>query len=85
MLNITMYSAQGCGFCSSAERLLSSLGVHQITKIRVDLEAEKLAEMIAKTNQKTVPQIFIGDLHIGGFDALSILHRSGKLKQLLFI
>jgi len=83
MLKITMYSSQGCGYCSSAERLLNSKGVSQFTKIRVDSEPGKLEEMIAKTNRRTVPQIFIGNLHVGGFDDLAALDRSGKLDQLL--
>jgi len=83
MVNITMYSAQGCGYCSSAERLLGSKGVARLTRIRVDSEPGKLEEMIAKTKRRTVPQIFIGDLHVGGFDDLAALDRSGKLDQLL--
>lgn len=83
MVNITMYSAQGCGYCSSAERLLGSKGVAQFTRIRVDSEPGKLEEMIAKTKRRTVPQIFIGNVHVGGFDDLAALDRSGKLDQLL--
>jgi glutaredoxin 3 len=83
MTNITMYSAQGCGYCSSAEHLLNSKGVAQFTKIRVDSEPGKLEEMITKTKRRTVPQIFIGELHVGGFDDLAALDRSRKLDQLL--
>jgi len=83
MVNITMYSAQGCGYCSSAERLLNNKGIAHFTKIRVDSEQGKLEEMIAKTSRRTVPQIFIGNLHVGGYDDLAALDRSGKLDQLL--
>ena len=84
MTSVTMYSAQGCGYCSSAERLLSRKGVRLIQVIRVDIEQGKLEEMIARTNRRTVPQIFIDDVYIGGFDELSSLECSGKLDQLLF-
>jgi glutaredoxin 3 len=63
--------------------LLNSKGVAQFTKIRVDSESGKLEEMIAKTNRRTVPQILIGNVHVGGFDDLAALDRSGKLDQLL--
>lgn len=83
MAHVTMYSSQGCGYCSSAERLLQRKGVADITKIRVDQEHARFEEMVAKTKRRTVPQVFINDVHIGGFDDLAALDRSGKLDPLL--
>lgn len=83
MTDITMYTAQGCSYCSAAERLLRARGVDQLNKIRVDIEAGKLEEMMARSGRRTVPQIFIGSLHVGGFDELSRLDRDGGLEPLL--
>ena len=83
MADITMYSAQGCGYCQSAEQLLKRKGVDGLTKIRVDVEPGQLELMIAKTGRRTVPQIFIGNLHVGGFDDLTALDKSGRLNELL--
>jgi glutaredoxin 3 len=66
-----------------AERLLLERGVATIEKIQVDREPERLTEMIARTKRRTVPQIFIGDVHVGGFDDLAALDHAGKLKDLL--
>ena len=66
-----------------AERLLKSKGVESIEKIRVDLQPEQRAEMMQKTGRRTVPQIYIGDTHVGGFDDLSALEHAGKLDSLL--
>lgn len=78
-----MYSTGVCPYCVMAERLLKAKGVENIEKIRVDLEPEQRAEMMQKTGRRTVPQIYIGDTHVGGFDDLSALDRSGKLEPLL--
>ena len=78
-----MYSTGTCPYCIMAERLLTAKGVAAIDKIRVDLEPEKRDEMTAKTGRRTVPQIFIGAQHIGGFDDLSALDRAGGLDRLL--
>jgi glutaredoxin 3 len=67
----------------NAERLLASKGVTEINKIRVDLQPEKRDEMIQKTGRRTVPQIFIDDRHIGGFDDLRALDQAGGLDPLL--
>lgn len=83
MARITMYSSQGCGYCQSAENLLARKGVTQIDKIRIDVEPEQREVMVAKTGRRTVPQIFIGDLHVGGFDDLSALDKAGRLDTLL--
>jgi glutaredoxin 3 len=83
MAKITMYSTGVCPFCQMAERLLRSKGVSVIDKIRVDLEPERRAEMMEKTGRRTVPQIYIGEKHVGGFDDLSALDRAGELDKLL--
>ena len=83
MSKVTMYSTGTCPYCIMAERLLTAKGVAAIDKIRVDLEPEKRDEMTAKTGRRTVPQIFIGAQHIGGFDDLSALDRAGGLDPLL--
>ncbi len=83
MAKVQMYSTAVCPFCIQAERLLKSKGVSDIEKIRVDLEPALRDAMIAKTGRRTVPQIFIGDTHVGGFDDLSALDRAGGLDKLL--
>lgn len=83
MSRVVMYSTELCPYCRMAERLLLERGVAAIEKIRVDREPERLAEMIAKTKRRTVPQIFIGDVHVGGFDDLAALDHAGKLQALL--
>lgn len=80
---ITIYSTQSCGYCQSAEQLLIRKGVTQMRKIRVDSDLEQLDQMIAKTGRRTVPQIFIGKVYVGGFDDLVALDKSGKLDKLL--
>ena len=65
-----------------AERLLASKGV-EIEKVRVDLNPERRAEMMEKTGRRTVPQIYIGETHVGGYDDLAALDRAGKLDPLL--
>lgn len=83
MANIVMYTSAVCPYCMNAERLLASKGVKEINKIRVDLQPEKRDEMIEKTGRRTVPQIFIDDRHIGGFDDLRALDLAGGLDPLL--
>jgi glutaredoxin 3 len=78
-----MYSTGICPYCVMAERLLKAKGVDAIEKIRVDLEPEQRATMMQKTGRRTVPQIYIGDTHVGGFDDLNALERAGKLDGLL--
>lgn len=80
---VLMYSTGVCPYCVMAERLLTSKGVKQIEKVRIDLDPQQRADMMAKTGRRTVPQIYIGDTHIGGFDDLSALDRAGKLDPLL--
>ncbi|MEK7817033.1 MAG: glutaredoxin 3 [Actinomycetota bacterium] len=83
MPEITMYCTEVCRYCMMAERLLAGKGVETINKIRVDLEPERRTEMEERTGRKTVPQIYIDDLHVGGFDDLSALDRAGRLDGLL--
>jgi glutaredoxin 3 len=78
-----MYTSNVCPYCTMAERLLKIKGVDVIEKIRVDLEPHQRAEMMEKTGRRTVPQIYIGETHVGGFDDLSALDRAGKLEPLL--
>ena len=80
---VVMYSTAVCPYCVMAERLLKSKGVENIEKIRVDLQPEQRVEMMQKTGRRTVPQIYIGDTHVGGFDDLSALDHAGKLDSLL--
>jgi glutaredoxin 3 len=83
MAKVLMYSTAVCPFCVQAERLLKSKGVTDIEKVRVDLQPEQRDAMIAKTGRRTVPQIYIGETHVGGFDDLSALERAGGLDKLL--
>jgi len=80
---VTMYSTAVCPFCQRAERLLRSKGVAAIEKIRVDLEPERRAEMMQKTGRRTVPQIYIGETHVGGFEDLAALDHAGRLDGML--
>ncbi len=83
MAKIRMYSTAVCPFCLRAERLLNSKGVTEIEKIRVDLDSRQREEMMNKTGRRTVPQIYIGDTHVGGFEELAALEHAGKLDSLL--
>lgn len=83
MAAVKMYSTGMCPYCTMAERLLTAKGVTVIEKVRVDLEPEKRAEMMERTGRRTVPQIYIGDTHVGGFDDLAALDHAGKLDALL--
>ena len=83
MAKIRMYSTGVCPYCVRAEMLLKSKGVTDIEKIRVDLDPVRREEMMRNTGRRTVPQIYIGDTHVGGFDDLAALDRAGKLDSLL--
>ncbi|MDO9366394.1 MAG: glutaredoxin 3 [Methylotenera sp.] len=83
MANVLMYTTAVCPYCMNAERLLMSKGVTEINKIRIDLQPEKRDEMMRKTGRRTVPQIYIDDRHIGGFDDLRALDLAGGLDPLL--
>lgn len=78
-----MYTTGVCPFCRMAERLLESKGVTAIDRVRVDLLPDKRVEMMEKTGRRTVPQIYIGATHVGGFDELAALEDAGRLDDLL--
>lgn len=83
MSKVVMYTTDYCPYCSRAEMLLTQRGVTEIEKIRIDIDTEQRALMMERTGRRTVPQIYIGDTHVGGFDDLSALDREGKLMPLL--
>jgi glutaredoxin 3 len=78
-----MYVSGFCPYCTMAEKLLRARGVEEIDKIRVDLQPEQRVEMMNKTGRRTVPQIYIGERHIGGYDDLALLDRNGEVARLL--
>ena len=78
-----MYTTASCPFCIAAERLLSARGVTDIQKIRVDIQPELRIAMMEKTGRRTVPQIYIGEYHVGGFEELRALDMAGKLEPML--
>ena len=83
MAKVIMYATAICPYCIMAERLLRAKGVSDIEKIRVDLDPEQRLVMMERTLRRTVPQIFIGDVHVGGFDDLAALDHAGQLESLL--
>ena len=85
MARIRMYSTAVCPFCLRAEMLLKAKGITEIEKIRVDLDPRQREEMTQKTGRRTVPQIYIGEAHVGGFDELAALEHAGKLDSLLAV
>jgi len=80
---VTMYTTAICPYCIRAERLLESKGIKNIDKIRVDLDPEQRQVMMQKTGRRTVPQIYVGETHVGGFDDLYALDQAGRLDPLL--
>lgn len=83
MAKVSMYTTAVCPFCVRAEMLLKQRGVTEIDKIRVDLQPERRAEMMQRTGRRTVPQIYIDDTHVGGYDDLAALDRADGLMPLL--
>lgn len=83
MAKVMMYSTGVCPYCTMAEKLLRSKGVAEIEKVRVDLDPARREEMMQKTGRRTVPQIYIGETHIGGFEDLSALEKAGGLDAML--
>jgi len=79
---ITVYSSKFCGYCVAAERLLQNKGL-EYKLIKVDEDPNQYEHMVKITGRRTVPQIFIGDHHVGGFDDLSAANQSGELKKIL--
>ena len=80
---VTMYTTAMCPYCAQAERLLQAKGVAQIARIRVDLDPVQRVARMEKTGRRTVPQIYVGDVHVGGFEDLVALDRAGGLDPLL--
>lgn len=83
MPHVKMYCTAVCPYCVMAEKLLNKKGVTEIEKVRVDLDPAQREQMMQITGRRTVPQVFIGDKHIGGFDDLSALDVEGGLDPLL--
>ena len=83
MTLVRMYTTESCPFCVRAKALLNQRGVSAIDEVRVDLEPAQRVKMIELTGRRTVPQIFIGDMHVGGCDELMALDRRGGLLGLL--
>ena len=83
MPKVVMYATGTCPYCVRAEQLLRAKGVQDIEKIRVDLEPHRRTEMMSRTGRRTVPQIYIGDRHVGGCDDLVALNAAGELDPLL--
>ena len=80
---VLMYTTAVCPYCVRAKMLLKARGVTEIEEVRIDLDRARRDEMMSKTQRRTVPQIYIGDTHVGGFDDLSALDGAGKLRPLL--
>ena len=80
---VLMYTTAVCPYCTRAKLLLKARGVTEIEEVRIDLDPGRRDEMMTKTRRRTVPQIYIGDTHVGGFDDLSALDGAGKLRLLL--
>jgi glutaredoxin 3 len=78
-----MYTTAVCPYCTRAKLLLKARGVTEIEEVRIDLDPGRRDEMMDRTRRRTVPQIYIGDTHVGGFDDLSALDGAGKLRPLL--
>lgn len=83
MADVVMYCTASCPYCVMAERLLKARGVDDIRKVRVDLDPSQRLSMMERTGRRTVPQIYIDEFHVGGFDDLSDLDRAGRLVPLL--
>jgi len=83
MTSVRMYTTQVCPYCIRAKALLKQRGVEAIDEVRIDLDPAQRDQMIALTGRRTVPQIFIGDTHVGGCDDLMALDRAGGLQPLL--
>ena len=83
MKQVTIYSKEQCPYCDMAKKLLKEKSVTNINEIRIDLNPDERKQMIERTGRMTVPQIYIGDTHVGGFDYLAKLNREGKLDDLL--
>jgi glutaredoxin 3 len=78
-----MYSTRWCPFCVMAKRLLAAKGVVDVEEVAVDADPSRRIEMVQRTGRRSVPQIFIGDHHIGGFEEMAELDHKGELDPLL--
>lgn len=83
MATVTMYTTAVCPYCIRAEMLLKQRGVTEIEKIRIDSDPAQRSIMMERTGRRTVPQIYIGETHVGGYDDLAALDRAGGLMPLL--
>lgn len=83
MATVRMYTTAVCPYCIRAKQLLKNRGVEQIEELRIDRDAQARTEMMEQTGRRTVPQIYIGDTHVGGFDDLVALDKKGELDALL--
>ena len=83
MQNVKMYTTAVCPYCTRAKQILQARGVAEIDEVRVDLDMEERMRMMDRTGRRTVPQIFIGQTHVGGCDDLIALDNSGGLMPLL--
>ena len=83
MQAVTMYTTAVCPYCTRAKQLLKHRGVEQIEEIRIDTDTAQRQQMMERTGRRTVPQIFIGATHVGGFDDLAALDARGALMPLL--
>ena len=79
---VTIYSTAICPYCVAAKNFLKSRGVGW-NEVRIDIDPAERARMVARARRTSVPQIFIGDTHVGGYDDMMALHRAGKLEPLL--
>jgi len=83
MQAVKMYTTAVCPYCTRAKQILKAKGVEQIEEIRIDTDPQARTTMMEITQRRTVPQIFIGDTHVGGYDDMMALHRAGGLEPLL--
>ena len=80
---ITMYTTGVCPYCQMAKALLKQKGITEINEIRIDTDPQIRDQMMQRTGRRTVPRIYIGETHVGGFDDLNALNQAGKLDPLL--
>lgn len=78
---ITLYTSAVCGYCVAAKKFLESRGL-EWTEIRIDLDPEARERMVTLARRTTVPQIFVGDTHVGGYDDMMAMHREGRFEPL---
>jgi len=81
--HVLMYTTAVCPYCVRAKQLLKARGVETIEEVRIDLDPARREEMMQKTQRRTVPQIYIGETHVGGCDDLFAIDKEGKLQALL--